>query len=132
MAQRKFLRQVSSYVKNSDPYPRLFVADLNYDPTEVQEEVNFLIHGQVNALVLIYKLQTDHKLLYRRGQQFTNHMCYVQGEAALEDTDLILDEDMGQKVSFVVDDLRSGQFCIKALCEYEGVSKYPFFIVGEE
>lgn len=32
MAQRKLLRQLVSYTDQDDPYPRLFVADLNYDP----------------------------------------------------------------------------------------------------
>ena len=50
MAQRKFLRQVSTYVKNTDPYPRLFVADLNYDPSSVEEEVC----NQVIILCFIY------------------------------------------------------------------------------
>ena len=33
MAQRKFLRQVSSYLNEDTLYPRLFVVDLNYDPS---------------------------------------------------------------------------------------------------
>ena len=32
LAQRKFLRQLTTYVEHLEPYPRLFVADLNYDP----------------------------------------------------------------------------------------------------
>ncbi len=34
MAQRKLLRQLAGYVEDQEPFPRLFVADLNYDPAK--------------------------------------------------------------------------------------------------
>ncbi|ELU16141.1 hypothetical protein CAPTEDRAFT_214304 [Capitella teleta] len=64
LAQRKFLRQVSSYVDevHDGLYPRLLVADLNYQPEEPDPD----------------------------------------------------------KPTFVAENLKSGQFCMKILCEYQG------------
>ncbi|ELT89642.1 hypothetical protein CAPTEDRAFT_187033 [Capitella teleta] len=82
LAQRKFLRQLVSYVEDLDPYPHLIVADLNYDPNQA-------LSNESN-----------------------------DPDEMDEESEEILEE--GSKLTFVTDDLKPGQFCLKVLCEHEG------------
>ena len=61
MAQRKFLRQLSSYSDQLDPFPRLFVADLNYVPEEEDEEESKIAIDDLQAGQFCIKLLCEYE-----------------------------------------------------------------------
>ena len=60
MAQRKFLRQLSGYTNQLDPYPRIFIADLNYDTDEDVNETDIVV-DELQPGRFCIKLMCEHE-----------------------------------------------------------------------
>ena len=70
MAQRKFLRQLSSFTSQLDPYPRLFVADLVSNPEEEGEEEpsDKIVIDDLQAGKFCIRLLCEYEKVGRLGQ----------------------------------------------------------------
>ena len=65
MAQRKFLRQVSGYTEETEPFPRLFVADFNYsENNNSATDQDKVTHHVLSTCTVTHHL---YSLIFLRG-----------------------------------------------------------------